>query len=68
MTFNKKQPDVVNLYFRVGGAGMPGLPGPDQQPPAAGQQQQEEMKRRSYRIGNKEEFIACLQERLRRFK
>lgn len=65
MTFNKKQPDVVNLYFRVGGAGMPDSGGPDQQPRVM---QKEEMKRRSYRIGNKEEFIACLQERLRRFK
>lgn len=62
MTFNKKQPDVVNLYFRVGG-----MPGPAPDPQQAGGQQ-EEMKRRSYRIGNKEEFIACLQERLRRFK
>lgn len=61
MTFNKKQPDVVNLYFRQGG--MMAGPAPDD----AGQQQ-EEMKRRSYRIARKDEFIACLQERLRRFK
>lgn len=62
MTFNKKAPDVVNLYFRRGG---------DLGPAAANdgsQQQQEEMKRRSYRIAQKDDFIACLQERLRRFK
>lgn len=58
MTFNKKAPDVVNLYFNRG-------------PPPASQQQQPqqvEMKRRSYRIAQKEDFIASLQERLRRFK
>ncbi len=65
MTFTKKAPDVVNLYFRRGGPG----PAPDQQ---GGQQQeqepQEEMKRRSYRIARKAEFIEGLQQRLRRFK
>jgi hypothetical protein len=71
MTFNKKSPDVVNLYFRRGGLGMgePEGQGVQQPPPPQQQQQQEEeTKRRSYRITRKEDFIACLQERLRRFK
>lgn len=62
MTFMKREPDIVTLYFR----------NPECQAGTedteAGPQKKENLKGRAYRIGQKEEFIAALQLRLQRFK
>ena len=67
MTFMKKDPEVVQLYFRGGMLAL--LPrAPDGSPPPSAAERKEEMRRRAYPISRKEEFIKALQENLRRFK
>ncbi len=61
MTVMKKEPDVVNLFFRKGGMGME-VGGGSSSP------KKEDLKKRVYRIARKEEFIGDLQARLQRFK
>jgi hypothetical protein len=53
MTFMRKDPCVVTLYFRV--------PQPDPSLP-------EQLKKRTYRIPRKDAFITLLQDNLKRFK
>jgi hypothetical protein len=81
MTFMKKEPDVVQLYFRKGlvlppveeegGSGAGTGTGTDTHihtPTSGGSPRKDDLKRRAYRIARKEEFIKELQEKLQRFK
>ena len=61
MTFLKKTPDVVTLYFRKGGM-------EDEGGREEGSPKKEDLKGRAYRVARKEEFIGALQGRLQRFK
>lgn len=56
MTFMRKDPEVVTLYFRV-----PSQPDDEASGGA-------ELKKRSYRIPRKDQFIELLQTSLKRFK
>ena len=74
MTFMRKDPEIVTLYFRLGGMGMmmgspqiasnpssPAVPSPTLSSPAPSSA--DGLKRRAYRIARKEEFITVLQVR-----
>lgn len=66
MTFLKKTPDVITLYFRMGG--MKEGEGGREKVVEGGSPKKENLKGRAYRVSEKEEFIGALQGRLQRFK
>ncbi len=65
MTFLKKTPDVITLYFRRGGVEAEGG---REGGVEDGSPKKEDLKGRAYRVARKEEFIGALQGRLQRFK